>query len=133
MMERDPDADTGRYSLPRKIVHGLVAALLLWAVIGSVVGWLLGLSPPKPKARRAAPAIAGPVSACSTIPTCRASGNDTEGGSLRLIDKAAPHRHPRGTDQRPVTIQGQPQPGEYGAGTTSVSAHSTKWIGSIWA
>jgi hypothetical protein len=49
MMERDPDADAGRDSLPRKILHGLVAALLLWAVIGSVVGWLLGLSPPKPQ------------------------------------------------------------------------------------
>jgi hypothetical protein len=36
-------------SLPRKILHRLVAALLLWAVIGSVVGWLLSLSPPKPE------------------------------------------------------------------------------------
>jgi hypothetical protein len=38
-----------RPSLPVRIIHGLVAALLLWAVIGSVIGWLLGSSPRKPQ------------------------------------------------------------------------------------
>jgi hypothetical protein len=30
-------------------------------------------------------------------------------------------------------FKGNGSPAKYGAGTTSVSAHSTKWIGSIWA
>jgi hypothetical protein len=29
-------------SLPAKILHGFVAALLLWAVIGTIIGWLSG-------------------------------------------------------------------------------------------
>jgi hypothetical protein len=32
-------------SLPSKILHGLVAALLIWAVAGSIIGWLLPLTP----------------------------------------------------------------------------------------
>jgi hypothetical protein len=28
-------------SLLSKILHGLVAALLIWAVVGSIIGWLL--------------------------------------------------------------------------------------------
>jgi len=30
-------------------------------------------------------------------------------------------------------FKGNGSPAKYGAGTTSLSAHSTKWIGSIWA
>jgi hypothetical protein len=32
-----------------------------------------------------------------------------------------------------LLFKGNGSPAKDGAGTTSVSAHSTKWIGSIWA